>query len=269
MKPRHVIIMFLISIALIQNSCVSHKKLTYLQYSVGLDQPALLESNVLLHVTPATYRIMPFDNLFIRVMTPDPQWSAIFNMGSSGQGGAVTEESASLLGYPVDNDGNIEIPYVGRMKVGGSTLQEIKAALDSTFKTYLSDAAITIRLVNNFVSIIGEVNSPGRYPLTKDRVNIFEALATAGDLNAYSDRRKIQLIRPSSYGPIIREFSLTDRSILTSEYFYILPNDIIYAQPIKGRNFQMNSSVYSTIMGSLTSILSLVTTFFVIIGYNR
>jgi polysaccharide export outer membrane protein len=105
--------------------------------------------------------------------------------------------------------------------------------------------------------------------LTRDRLNVFEALSMAGDMNEYSYRQKVQLIRPSPNGPIVKEFSLTDRSILTSDYFYIMPNDIIYAQPLKGRSFQINSSTYSLILSSIATILSSVTTLFVIFGYNK
>jgi polysaccharide export outer membrane protein len=209
-------------------------------------------------VTPSAYKIMPYDNLYIRVITPVPQWSAIFNTMPVGAGGAVTEESAALFGYIVDEEGEIEIPFVGKIKVGEKTLTEIKDELDAIFKNYLTDAAITVRLVNNYISVIGEVTAPGRYRLTKDRVNIFEVLSLAGDLSAYSNRQKIQLIRPSSYGPIIKEFTLTDRSILSSEYYYVMPNDIIYAMPVQGRSFQLNSSVWTLFLTTITSAFGII-----------
>ena len=214
--------------------------MTYLQYeslNESVDLP-VRESQT--SITPSDYRIMAHDVLFIRVITPDPQWSAIFNVTSTGAGGMVTQESAILLGYPVDVEGRIEIPYVGKIAVEGKTLEETKVVLDSIFKNYVTNAAITVRLVNNFISIIGEVNNPGRYPLTKDRLNIFEALSLAGDMAEFSDHQKVQIIRPSRFGPVVREFSLRDRSILTSEFYYVMPNDIIYAPPLKGRSFQTN-----------------------------
>lgn len=210
-------------------------------------------------VTPTAYKVMPNDNLFIRVITPDPQWSSLFNM-QSGEGG-ITQESAALSSYPVDNDGNIEIPYVGKVQVAGKALSEIKAELETVFKNYVTDAAITVRLVDNNIGIIGEVNAPGRYPISKNRMTIFEALAMAGDLSVYSDRQRVQLIRPSSYGPVIKEFSLSDRSILNSEYYYIMPNDIIYAIPMKGRSFQLNSSVYALFLTTISTALVIISYF--------
>ncbi len=204
---------------------------------------------------------MPYDNLYIRVITPDPQWSALFNTMPVGAGGAVTQESAGSIGYSVDVDGKIEIPFVGKIEVAGKTLSEIKVELDSIFKNYVTDAAITVRLVNNYVSIIGEVMRPGRYPLTKDRVNIFEALSMAGDMSEYSNRQKVQLIRPSPYGPVIKEFSLSDRSILSSELYYVMPNDIIYAIPMQGRTFQSNTSLYTLFLTTITTALVIISYF--------
>jgi len=212
-------------------------------------------------VTPAAYKIMPYDNLFIRVVTPDPQWSTLFNVMPVGAGGSVTEESAGLFGYQVDIDGRIEIPFVGKIEVAGKTLAEIKIDLDSIFKGYVTDASITVRLVNNYISILGEVAQPGRYPLTKDRINIFEALSMAGDLSEFSNRQKVQLIRPTPYGPVIKEFSISDRSILSSEFYYIMPNDILYTMPLKAKSFQINSSFWSLFLSTITSALGVIAFF--------
>ncbi|HPJ59346.1 MAG TPA: polysaccharide biosynthesis/export family protein [Bacteroidales bacterium] len=246
-------------IIMIAGSCVSRKKLTYLQYnarSAGYE----MTQEAISTVTPSAYKIMTNDYLFVRVITPDPQWSALFNMQAGD--GSMTQESAALSSYPVDTGGEIEIPYVGKIKVAGKTLSEIKQDLESVFKNYLTDYAITVRMVDNNISIIGEVNAPGRYPITKDRLTVFEALAMAGDLSVYSNRQRVQLLRPSPYGPIIKEFSLSDRSILDSEYYYVMPNDVIYAMPMRGRSFQLNTSIY-------TLFLTTISTALVIISYFR
>ena len=261
MKTHLTIFLISLSIILILSSCVTRKKLSYLQYSGSHDNSGMPLRDPRVSVTPSSYKLMPYDNLFIRVLTPDPQWSVLFNTMPSGAGGAVTEESASLLGYPIDENGNIEIPFVGKVEVSGKTLTETKIKLDSIFKKYVNDAAITVRLVNNYISILGEVSGPGRYPLTKDRINVFEALSLAGDLSLYSNRQKVQLIRPSPYGPIVKEFSLTDRSILTSEFYYVMPNDIIYAPPMKGKGFQNNASIFTLFLTTITTALVIIAFF--------
>lgn len=261
MKRHTAMLLVTVLMMVLTSSCVSRKKLTYLQFNDKAQQYDQSFGDNRPSVTPSAYKIMPYDNLYIRVITPDPQWSELFNSMPIGAGGSVTQESAGLFGYSVDDDGFIEIPFVNKVKVGGLTLAEIKAELDSIFKNYVTDAAITIRLVNNFISVIGEVNAPGRYPLTKDRMNIFEALSMAGDMSAFSDRQKVQLIRPSPYGPVIKEFSLADRSILSSEFYYIMPNDVIYAIPMQGRSFELNATFWSLVLSTITSTLGVLAFF--------
>lgn len=246
MQLRSAITLSSLSVIMILSSCMTNRKLTYLQSKQ--DIPDIQVGTV----TPSAYEIMPYDILFIRVVTPDPQWSEIFNP-QIGTGGSLNQESASLTGYNVDDEGFIEIPYIGKVGVSGKTLAEIKVDLDDVFQEYVADGSVTVRMVNNYVSILGEVNSPGRYPLTRDRINVFEALSLAGDLGDYSNRQEIQLIRPSLTGPVIREFSLRDRSILTSEFYYVMPNDIIYAKPARGRNFQINAPVLSLFLSTITT----------------
>jgi polysaccharide export outer membrane protein len=240
-----------ILLLVILSSCVTNRKLTYLQYKGH-------KNDIIVPVTPSEYKLMPYDNLFIRVVTPDPQWAAMFNtMPVATYSISVTEQSADLVSYPVDGDGYIQLPYAGRIKVAGKTLSMITDDVAKILKGYVADAAVTVKMVNNYVSIIGEVQRPGKYPIYKDRMNIFQALAMAGDLNEFSNRRKIQLIRQTPGGNIVKQFSLTDRSIMSSEYFYVLPNDVIYAMPIKGKFFQLNAFPYSVLLSTITTFVLL------------
>jgi polysaccharide biosynthesis/export protein len=249
MRTRNIIISFLILVSF--TSCVTNKKLTYLQGS-GVPR----EVNI--SVTSSEYGIQPFDNLFIRVVTPDPKWSDMFNtMQTTTSGINLTEQSADLLSYSVDNEGNIELPYAGKFNVSGKSLNMVKTELETALKSYVTDAAVTVKLINNYISILGEVRQPGKYQIYKDRMNIFQALAMAGDLGDYSNRQKIQVIRQTSTGSIVKEFSLLDRSILNSELFFVLPNDVIYAEPVKGKFFNLNSFPYAITLSALTTFILL------------
>lgn len=229
-------------------SCVTNKKLTYLQ-SEGTREEFIA-------ITPDTYKIQSYDNLFIRVVTPDPQLAGMFNtLPSSGSSYGMSELSADVLSYSVDLDGTIEVPYVGKFMVVGKTIDMIKDELDDALQDYITDAVVTVKMVNNYVSVIGEVRNPGKYPIYKDRLNIFQALAMAGDLGTYSNRQKLQIIRQTSDGNIVKEFSVRDRSIIGSQFFYVMPNDVIYAPPIKGRFFQMSAFPYSVILSTITTFV--------------
>ena len=230
-------------IGLFGSSCTSRKNLTYLKRT-GISKEHHDNNLMYEEIDRVTeYRIMPYDHLYISVISPDPQWSSIFN--------TVSEED--IDGYAVDNQGYVDIPFVGKVEVKGKSLNEVKDILKLTFSNYVKDASITVRLVNNHISIIGEVETAGRYLLTKDRINIFEALALAGDLSEYGNRKKVQLVRPTQYGPVVKELSLSDQSIFTSEYYYVMPNDVVYVPPQRGRTFQMNVSIYMLVFSLLNT----------------
>ena len=250
MRSNRLIILSLITTALLVSSCVTNKKLTYLQSEEVREE--------FIAITPATYIIQPYDNLYIRVVTPDPKLADMFNtMSATVSSISVTEQSADMLSYTVDDDGAIELPYAGRFMVAGKTLKIVKTELDIALKSYIADAVVTVKMVNNYVSIIGEVQRPGKYPIYKDRLNIFQALAMAGDLDKYSNRQKLQIIRQTPDGNTVKEFSLKDRSILGSQFFYVMPNDVIYAPPMKGRFFQMDAFPYSVILSTITTFVLL------------
>ena len=249
MKANHLIIVILVLFSF--TSCVTNRKLTYLQYKG-------VRHDIIMVVTPPAYKIMPYDNLFIRVMTPDPRLSDMFNtIQSAVTGISMTEQSADMLSYSVDGNGYIQLPYAGRIMVAGKTLDMVTEEVEKILKSYIADAAVTVKMVNNYVSLLGEVQRPGRYPIYKERMNIFQALAMAGDLSDYSNRQKLQLIRQTPGGNIVKEFSVNDRSIMASEFFYVMPNDVIYARPMKGQFFQMNAFPYSVILSTITTFVLL------------
>lgn len=249
----HIFSILLIILAL--SSCVTNEKLIYLQAETLPDGTQVQVNDTIESVTPSTYRVLPNDNIYVRVVTPDPQWANMFNPLPTTSSMNINPESAQLLSYPVELDGTIELPYLGKFSVAGKTLSEIKHELEIALKNFISDAAVTVRLVNNYVSVVGEVSVPGRYPIYKDRMNIFEVLALAGDMENYSDRRSVQVIRRSQNGNIIQELSLLDRSVMSSEFYYIMPNDVVYAKPRKGQFFNITTFPYSLLLSSITSFI--------------
>jgi len=245
--------LLILSITASLTSCVTTKKLTYLQSPEGTTPPDTTVS-----VTPADYKVLPYDNLFIRVVTPDPKWSEMFNrLPVTTYSISVTEQSADMLSYPVDSNGQILLPYAGKLHVAGKTLGEVTSEVELALKEYIADPSVMVKMINNYVSLLGEVQRPGRYPIYKDRLNIFQALAMGGDLGDFSDRQKVEIIRQTQKGNIVKEFSLNDRSIMASEFFYVMPNDVIYAKPMKGRFFKMNEFPYTIILGTITTFVLL------------
>ncbi len=155
-------IFFAILFLIFASGCVTTKDATYLQ-----EYPNSEYSNE--YVPPEDYLIQPNDNLYIRVSTPDPSRSALFNATEEGGTMRADESSAHLLSYPVQLDGTVDLPYVGIIEVGGKTIPEAKVAIMVVLSDYVTDASLTVKLVNNYVTILGEVVAPGMYLIYKDR----------------------------------------------------------------------------------------------------
>lgn len=239
------------------SACVTNKHATYLQVYEESEYSGE-------YVPPKNYLIQPNDNLYIRVTTLDPRYAVIFN--AMGEGGYMQADEASvnLLSYPVELDGSVDLPYVGSIEVAGKTLPEAKKTIKLVLDEYVTDASLTVKLVNNYVSILGEIRNPGMYPIYKERLNIYQALAMAGDVADYSDRYELSIIRQSPEGSIVKEFNITDRNIIDSEFYYVLPNDVIYVKPLKGRFFAINTAPYTFALTTITAAISL----FVLIQNN-
>ncbi len=235
-------------IALLLSSCVTTKKTTYIQ---GNTENELIKTT--LH---EAYKIQVSDNLFIKVITPDPMWATMFNsLPTTSSSITITEQSADIISYSVSSKGTIDMPYIGEIVVAGKTLQEINEILEKALVDYISDFDVTVKLVNNYVSLIGEVTTPGRYTIYKDQMTIFQALALANDVDVYSDRHEVQIIRETPDGTIVKDFNLTKPEIFHSDFYYVMPNDVIYVKPMKGKFFKMESFPFSTILSAISAFV--------------
>lgn len=207
-------------------------------------------------------RIMPKDILTITVSTTDADAAVPFNMTVPTpytQNQRSTYSQAMLQSYLVDNNGNIDFPRVGTLHVGGLTKGEAEKMILEKIKPYMNaqeTPIVTVRMTNYKISVIGEVNRPGMYTVTNEKISILEALAQAGDLTIYGVRTNVKLIREDSSGQkSIHLINLTDANLINSPYYYLQQNDIIVVEPNKVK--AQNSSVGSmtTLWFSATSIL--------------
>ena len=244
-------------------SCMSTKKVAYFQNNNRID--------VALSKGLYDAKIMPKDILQIRIFAMTPEASEPFNLIKSLSGQSVTTTTSntenSVYNYLVDNDGNIVLPVVGEVHLGGLTKNEAQALIKSKIAPYMSeseDFLVHVRMVNYKYSVIGEVNRPGLFTTQNEKVNIIEALAQAGDLTLYGLRDKIYIIREDSVGQKeYHQVNLNDANIVSSPYYYLQQNDIVYVEPNKSK---ARSSYFSTSTGmwfSLTSALMSVTTFII------
>ncbi len=247
-------ILFAVMAVVMFASCASHKHVAYFQNSEEVD---LSKSQYLYDA-----RIMPKDQLTITVSTTNDEAAVPFNLTVPTPYTAnqrSTYSQAMLQTYLVDNEGNINYPILGQIHVGGLTKSECEKMIQEKIQPYMSAAEnpiVTVRMTGYQISVIGEVARPGTFTVSREKISILEALAQAGDLTIYGQRKNVQLIREDASGQkSIHTFDLTDADIINSPYFYLQQNDVVYVTPNKVK--AQNSSVGSmtTLWFSATSIL--------------
>ncbi len=205
------------------SSCVMSKKINYLQE--GSNVPLYNDS-----VSFDDYLLQRGDYIYIRVNAIDLEMADMFNGGvSMNNMSYMTSDNstARLYLYLVGEDDCIDYPYVGRIDVEGKTLREVKFLLEEKLTGMLQGFSVDVRLANRSFSIIGE-SGTGRYNIPREQLTIYEALAMSGDLSLYADRKDIHIIRQTPEGTKVMQFDIRSKSIIDSEYYYILPNDVIY-----------------------------------------
>jgi len=231
-------------------SCSSQKKIAYLQDSYG---DTLRSSSELYDA-----RIKPKDLLTITVNTFDKEASLPFNLvyptGSANVVNGTSSETA-IQKYLVDNEGYIDFPVLGKIKVADLTKNEVESSIKEKLKPYLKEVPVVIvRMVNYKISVLGEVNKPNTYTITNEKVNVLEALALAGDLTIYGKRDNVKLMRETSDGKrVVVTLDLTDKNLINSPYFYLQQNDVLYVEPNKTRT---RNSRYSALTGQVLSGVS-------------
>ena len=235
------------------SSCGTTKQIAYLQNSDSID---FAQSRFLYDA-----RIMPKDQITISVNTTTPEASVPFNLllqNSYTQGRSVSSSSV-LMPYLVDNDGFINFPIVGKLKVGGLTKAEAEQLVTEKIRPYLAESenpVVTVTMASYSVSVLGEVNHPGTFQVSREKITILEALAQAGDLTIYGVRDRVKLIREDATGKkSIETLNLCDANIINSPYYYLQQNDVVYVEPnkIKAQNSKVGQT--TTLWFSATSIL--------------
>lgn len=252
---RPALLLAVMSLALF--SCVPQKKIRYLQTAEGADTVRVFRN------VSAAYLLQPGDYLYIRIFTLDEKSNALFNSisGSSYMGGSYTDQYTYLTSYMVNDSGYINFPVAGFIRAAGLTTGQMEQVLHKELTEYIKEATVVVKLVSFKISMLGEVGHPGQFTINRDRINIFEALAMAGDLNTFANRQKVQIIRQDKQETKVVTFDLTSKDILNSEFFYLRPNDIVYVEPLKGKQFAFETFPYSLIYSTI-SMAFLVLTFF-------
>lgn len=252
---------FLLAVVILMGSCSGSKKVAYFQ---NIDYSDLAGSRGLYDA-----KIMPKDLLLITVSTTDPQASAPFNLsvgGSVGNSGQLSS-SSSLQGYLVDNSGNIDFPIIGKLRVVGLSKNECQDLIRQRIAPYLAASErpiVTVRMSSYRVTVIGEVAKPGVIPVATEKMSIIEALAQAGDLTIHGKRDNVMLIREDATGTKSSyRLNLNDANLISSPYYYLQQNDIVYVEPNKVKTTGASIGPSTTMAFSVAGIALSLATFII------
>lgn len=250
----HVVIIFLSFIFL--QGCVTYKKYPYLLS----DGKELKKDTIQLDVLRTEYQLQKGDVLDIKISSTVATDIEIFNKRFEGASvnSNTNPYSNYLSGYIIDNNGDIEMPLMGKIKAMGLTCSQLNDTIQSKLTEYISFSNVTTKLGIFRVTILGEVTTPG----TKDIVNaynlnIYQAIGLAGDVTDVGNKNKVKLVRKNGDRIEVIKLDLGNISMIESKYYYLQPNDVIYVQPLRAKLLRTNSSNIALVLSALTFVIVL------------
>ncbi len=254
------ILFIFVMLALCCTSCITNRDIKLLQKQVQAD-------NNFFPNQKKAYKIQPYDNLYIKLISSDPETNRILNINdelrvASGNNAAAKYKDI----YLVNDSGYVDIPQIGNIFVNKLSLEEASHRIENQSNKLYRDVGVVVRLADYSITILGEVNHPGRFDFYKDKITIFEAIGQAGDFTHYANRKKVAIIRQIENGSKVFYVDLTQTNALSSNNYYLMPNDLIYIEPLKQTFWDKNSFPF---FSSLTLVLSTATSILVILSYSK
>lgn len=227
------------------------------------------EAGVLPDGAEKEIRLVPDNELAISISSAQPEATAMYNvpLGNPATRGVIsTQGQPRLLTYIIDRQGNIELPVIGTLHVGGLTTSEVTEIIKKRVSENVHDPYVRVELLGFHVNVMGEVKSPHRIYVQSQRYSVLDALAEAGDLTEFAKRDAVTVIREQNGKKTYQRLNLADSQIFASPYFYLQQNDVVYVEPntIKIDNSKYNQnnafklSVISTVVSAASVIASLV-----------
>ncbi|MCQ2341198.1 MAG: polysaccharide biosynthesis/export family protein [Paludibacteraceae bacterium] len=260
-------LLILLSIVLVGlSSCVTSKKINLFQESGKHNIPEYADT-----LSYEDYLLRTGDRIYVRVYSVDENVMKLFNASGANSGGGnngsylrnsintTNGGSYDLYTYLVMDDGCIEFPLIGKLPVRGLNTHEMKLALEKELSSYIKSygdyqmVSCEVNVVQRSFSVISQKGT-GNYPIRKEKLTIYEAIAQAGDLGDWSDRSKVKIIREIEGQTKVISFDIRSKDIIHSEYYYIEPNDVIYVQQLRGK--AMGVSNAATTLSIVSSTLA-------------
>ena len=203
------------------------------------------------------YHLKAGNNLYVKIMSANQDADDFFNPGVSSSGNIYYDAAIYLTSYSVDDEGYVELPFIGKIFAKGKTIEEFSIEVSEVIGEYLKKTMVVVKLVNFNITVVGEVNRAGQYKIYQDKINIFEVLGMAGDFTTYAKRDDVVIVRHTEKGSKVHHLDLLSDDILESKFYYLMPDDIVYVRPLKGKNFAYQMFPYALVISSISLILAI------------
>jgi len=257
-KKNNFLLLVVLSVAAMFSSCGTTQNVVYLSN---------IDSAKYTQIPKAAFKqplIQADDILSITIQTQDVTDPSAFNQTSNTGGNSSSGSdpaAAATTGFLVNIDGNVEIPIIGSVKVSELTTTQAKDLIKIKASKYYKDPTVQVRFANYKVTILGEVARPAAYILPNEKVTIFDAISLAGDLTIYGKRENVMLMRDNGDKQDIIRLDLTSSQVVSSPYYYLKQNDVIYVEPSKARA-SANNAQKTQIITIGISVLTLLVSIF-------
>lgn len=249
--------------ALAFSSCVSQKKVLLLKEIQMAEQDKSIEYR---NERNLNYKIQPGDNLYIKAINIiDEKNSNVLNGEGARSNYMGSDASIYLNSYTVNENGYLDFPLTGMIQVKNLTVEQVKDKLQTELAKFMKETALIVKLSNFDLTIIGEVAKPGKYKVYQSEISLLEAVALAGNFTNFAKTSNVKIVRRTNNGSEIIKVDLGKADILSSPYYYLKPNDIVYVEPLRIKRWGFSTFPYSTVL----SILSLGVTIFALYYRNN
>lgn len=250
--------------SILLTSCIPYKDTLYLEKNKDK-----VESINVNEDSNKPYRVQINDILYIKIKSVDQSLVQMFNKSQDNSSAInVNDQMLYFEGYLVDDFGKITIPILGELNVLNQTVDEIGKLIEQKlFQEYFhkdTPLFVTVKTAGVRYSINGEVQSPGTKVIFQDKVNVMEAIANAGDIREYGNKKEVMIIRKTNSGYQTEYLDLTDSKVINSPYFFIKPNDYIYVKPLKQKSLGLGANGLQTFT-TVLSVFGVITTTYLLV----
>jgi len=248
MRFIHLIISLFIVTSII--SCVPNHRIVYLQEKSSEtnteNEPIKFIGN------QKDELIRPGDELYIKISSADE------NKTSLSEGNNQIYNPA-LISYIVDDEGYLKLPYIGKTQITDLTLEQASDHIESKLSQYLYFPSVFIKFINNKITVLGEVNRPGVYVFDYKNISVLQAIGYAGDVTEFGNRRNVIILREQGAERHVITVDLTSINLLTSEWYLLKSNDVVYVEPLKRKKWDMNTVPYNLILSVISTAIVIIT----------